>query len=236
MNPASFRYSGTELDALASATNYYGWILSNFAPYLGKKIIEVGAGIGTFSDLLLGNNQACELTLIEPGENLFPLLAERFSGEKRVRLVRGYLEDLPPGLVADSIVLVNVLEHVRDAQGVLEAAHGILVAGGTLLLFLPALPSLYGALDKAFEHIRRYTKPFLAGELQKTGFRLECLRYFNFPGVFSWFLSGKVLRRNTLRPMDVGLDDRRVVPWCSKIEQRRDPPIGQNLVAVVLKQ
>ena len=96
----------------------YRWILNYFAPYLGRRVIEVGAGLGTFSRFLLDFSSVCELIALEPADNLFPLLEQRFREDRRVRPLEGYLEDYAASLVADSVVLVNVLEHIGDVRRV----------------------------------------------------------------------------------------------------------------------
>lgn len=233
----TFSYSGAELEALAGAKNYYRWILSYFGPHLGKRVIEVGAGIGSLSEFLLHSAHVSELVLVEPADNLFPLLQRRFSRNSRVQLVHGYLKSLSSTTYgsADSVVLVNVLEHIEDDEVCLQAAHQLLAPQGTILLFVPALPRLYGTLDRIFGHFRRYTKSLLTQKLQQAGFCLVSLRYFNFPGVITWFLAGKVLRRSTLRPRDVRLYDQWGVPWISRLERRWEPPIGQSLIAIARK-
>jgi len=231
-----FSYSGTELNALADARNYYSWILSYFAPWLGRTVLEVGPGIGTFSQCLLDNTDISQLILAEPAKNLFSLLQQRFSGNPRVTVVHSYLEELGAVCAAvDTVVLINVLEHIENDKVFLDVAHRLLVPGGAMLLFVPALPWLYGSLDKAFDHYRRYTKPCLTVKLKKPGFQLACLRYVNFPGVVTWYFAGKVLRRKTLLPRDIRLYDRWLVPWISKLEQRWEPPIGQSLIAIATK-
>ena len=237
MPTSSSMYPGTELDALACARNYYRWILSNFLPYLGDRVIEVGAGMGTFSQFLLkAGGGLSELVLVEPADNLFPILARRFAGDPRVRVVHGFLEDLANSCrgAGDCIVLVNVLEHIEDDQRFLEAAFKLLRPQGRLLLLVPACPGLYGTLDRVFGHARRYTKPDLRGRLRATGFEVVRLRYFNFPGVAAWFLAGRVLRQRTLPPAMVKLYDRLVVPWASRLE-RGNPPVGQSLVGIAIK-
>jgi 2-polyprenyl-3-methyl-5-hydroxy-6-metoxy-1,4-benzoquinol methylase len=159
---ASFAYGGTEMSALAEAQNYYRWVVGQFAPFLGKRVIEVGAGIGTFARSLLNQNALSELVLVEPGDNLVPLLRRRFAGESRVKIVHGCFERLAMPTRADSIVLVNVLEHIAEDQALLDDAHEVLKPDGMLLLLVPALPRIYGTLDQAFGHYRRYTKTSLA--------------------------------------------------------------------------
>jgi|SRR5579864_284707 len=229
-------YPGTELDALAVARNYYRAILAYFTPYVGRRVVEVGAGIGTFSDFLLKCTKVTELTLIEPSDTLFPVLQHRFSGETRVKIMHSYGEHLSGSVAADSVVLVNVLEHVADDSALLRVAHSALVPGGSLLVFVPAVPCLFGTLDKHFGHCRRYTKALLSQRVLKAGLRLVRLRYFNFPGVVTWFLASRVLKRRALGHLDVWLYDRWMVPLISKLERWQEPPVGQSLIAIALKQ
>jgi hypothetical protein len=101
-----------------------------------------------------------------------------------------------------------------------------------LLLFVPALPWLHGSLDRAFEHFRRYRKDELRERLASAGLHVKTLDYVNLPGVASWFLAAKVLRRKTLGSSGVLLYDRCVVPVVRRIEERWKPPLGQSLIAV----
>ena len=231
----SFKYASNELEALAEAKNYYQWIVAHFARYIGKRVVEVGAGIGNFSDFLLQSNALSQLILVEPAENLVPQLQERFSKDDRVEVIHGYLESLDESLLVDSVILVNVLEHVEDDLGALRRIREILPPEGRLLLFVPALPFLFNSLDDSFEHVRRYTKPLLGARLRETGYRIEVLRYLNLPGVCSWFLTGKILRAKTLRPWPVRIYDRWFIPWVSRLERYWEPPVGSSLIAVVKK-
>jgi SAM-dependent methyltransferase len=236
--PSPFTYSGSELDSLAEAVNYYRFISGQFAPHLGERVVEVGAGIGTFAEYLLRGptraRQLKQLTLIEPAENNLPLLRNRFDGDARVTAAGGYLEAHAATLRADALVAVNVLEHVADDVAFLRAARQVLAPTGRLLLYVPALPAIFGSLDRAFEHYRRYTKQVLNVRLRVAGFRPQSIRYVNLPGVLSWFVAGRVLRRTTIAPRDVRLYDRYVVPWVSWLDQRIEPPFGQSLIAVAV--
>lgn len=229
-----FVYSGNELDAMAQARNYCRWIFQYFAPYLGAKVIEIGAGVGTFAELILNCETTSELVLFEAAHNLFPQLRQRFAG-RNVRLHCGPFEpsflDSPP----DSIVLVNVLEHVLEDGLLLSQIHDCLRPGGSLLLFVPALAWNYGALDEAFEHHRRYSRRGLTAKLLGSGFRIETMRYVNLMGIASWFFAGRVLRQTTLKPAQVRWYDRWVVPWSFKLENFWRPPLGQSLLAVAVK-
>lgn len=227
-----FAYSGTELDAMASAPNYYRAIHGWFRPYLGRRVVEVGAGVGTFSALLAGDPDVDELTLVEPAENNFPVLRDRFTDDARVVARHGYLEDVSHDLRADSLALVNVLEHIEHDARFVAAAREVLAPGGHLLIFVPALPILFGELDEAFDHYRRYTRRTLNSLLVGGGFEPLEMRYVNLPGAFSWFIAGRILRRDTLAAREVRAYDRWVVPWMLRMERVWSPPFGQSLLAI----
>lgn len=230
-----FSYSGTELDAVAEAANYYRWIIDSFGRALGERIVEAGAGIGTVSDLVLRRASPRRMLLIEPAENNIPELHRRFDDDTRVRVHHGYLEDIGDVAAADTVIAVNVLEHVeRDAE-FLSAANRILAPGGALLILVPAMPALYGSLDKAFDHYRRYTRSGLEQSLRTAGFEIETLHYLNSVGVAAWFAAGRVLRRTTLGRAQVRFYDRWVIPWLRRIESRFHPPVGQSLLAIARK-
>jgi SAM-dependent methyltransferase len=228
----AFSYSGTELDAVAEAKNYYQWIIDSFADRIGETVVEAGAGIGTVSDLILRRGSPRELVLIEPATNNVPALRLRFGGDARVRVCPGYLEDLSSSLTADTVIAVNVLEHVENDADFLRAAYESLVPGGSLLLLVPALPAIFGSLDRAFDHFRRYTRSGLRASLLAAGFEVERLHYLNMLGVAAWFVSGRVLRRTTLSRGQVRFYDRWMIPSLREIETRLRPPIGQSLLAI----
>jgi SAM-dependent methyltransferase len=232
---SGFTYSGEELDALAGARNYYGWIADGFAPYLGPRIVEVGAGIGTFTQYLLARRPDARITAIEPADNNFPHLAARFAADARVAAVHGYLDDGLPAGEADAVVAVNVMEHVQDDAGFLAAAARALRPGGHVLLFVPALPALFGTLDRAFHHHRRYTRPALLARLRAAGLQPRDVRYVNLPGIAAWWLAGRVLRNTSVSSRQARFYDRWVVPWVRALESRVRPPLGQGLLAVARK-
>jgi SAM-dependent methyltransferase len=230
-----FTYSGTELDAVAEASNYYDWIVDSFAGVLGKRIAEAGAGIGTVSQLILERAAPEALLLIEPARNNIPELQRRFSRDPRVRVFQGYLDEIGDSFKADTVIAVNVMEHVERDADFLRAARRTLSSDGSLLLLVPAVPAIYGSLDRAFDHFRRYTRSGLRRLLLDAGFEIERLHYLNGIGVAAWFLAGRVMHRKTLGRAQVRFYDRWVIPWLRRIESKIHPPIGQSLLAVARK-
>lgn len=187
------------------------------------------------SDLVLKRVSPQQLLLIEPAENNIPALHQRFDADPRVRIHHGYLEDVATTNSADTLIAVNVLEHVeRDAE-FLNAAYKTLTPGGALLLLVPAVPAIYGSLDRAFDHYRRYTRHGLIGSLLMAGFEIETLHYLNMLGVVAWFAAGRIMHRTTLGRRQVRVYDRWVIPWLRRIESRFHPPIGQSLLAIARK-
>jgi SAM-dependent methyltransferase len=214
---------------------YYRWILRHFLPFLGRRVIEVGAGTGNFAEILLTQSPNSELLLLEPAANLFPSLERRFAGRGGVKTVWGTLDGRASSFSPDAIVMVNVLEHIENDRVSLDMAWEVLPSGGHLLLFVPALPGIYGSLDIAFEHFRRYRKPELKEKLVSVGFRILEIRYFNFVGMAAWFLTGRILKRRTVNADYARFYDRWIVPPLSLLERFWEPPVGQSLLAVAQK-
>jgi SAM-dependent methyltransferase len=236
LNPApddsALLYPGQELAAMDRADNYHRWILDLFRPYLGPRVAEVGAGIGSFSRIILECAAVQELTALEPAANLFPILQDRLHANPRAQALPLYLNAWKPVAAPDSIAAVNVMEHIQDDEQFLRDANRILAPSGTILLFVPALPGLYGTLDSQFGHFRRYVKPELASKLKASGFHVEKLHYVNFTGIASWYLTAKILRRTTIPASSVQFYDRVVIPIVRRLESAITPPVGQNLVCV----
>lgn len=233
MRATDFSYSGTELDALAAAPNYYRFIARRFAPYVGQRSVEVGAGIGTFAEHLRREASLRELVMVEPADNNFPLLQQRVAAWPNVRTLHGYLEEFVGTVTGmDSIVAVNVLEHTPDDVSFLRAAHQVLRPGGAALVFVPAVQAVYGSLDTEFEHYRRYSKSSLRRSFAAAGFHDVRLRHVNSLGLAAWFMAGRVLRWRTIDAERVRFYDRWVVPWLMRTESIVEPPIGQSILGV----
>ena len=234
-NQSRFEYSGSELDSLAEAKNYYAWVMRQFEPYVGPTMIEIGAGIGTFSEFILANPKVGKLVAIEPATNTLPHLRNRFANNERVEVRSGYLGEHTESLNGDAIVAVNVMEHVPDDAQFCRDAFASVKSGGHLLLFVPALPAIFGTLDVAFEHHRRYTRGSLRNVIEQAGWRPVRISYMNFPGIAAWFTAGRILRKNSIAARDAKTYDRLVVPWLSRLESIVEPPIGSNLIAIAAK-
>jgi len=228
------QYFGRDLEAMSFAVNYHRWILREFSPFLGRKVAEVGAGAGNFTALLL--ECVDTLTAFEPSANMFPLLAERTAGHAGVRLVNGYFGAAPPvdGAPFDSILYVNVLEHVENDAAEAAAVYRALEPGGHALIFVPALPGLYSELDRKLGHFRRYRRRPLVQLFEQAGFETVRCRYFDLAGIIPWYVAF-VLLKGSVSPGNVSLYDRLVVPVMKFLEKLVPPPVGKNLLLIARK-
>jgi len=232
MNSA-LEYSGTELEAMSFALNYHRWIRDEFRPYLGETVAEVGAGVGDFSRLMLEAGVE-RLYAFEPAGNLFPSLADSLDGAPGVTLFNAMFSVARLPAPVDSIVYVNVMEHIEDDEAEVQAAREALKPGGHLLIFVPALRWLYSKADKELGHFRRYRKNELRGLVEKAGFKVRQVRYFDIAGIIPWYVYF-VLMRRSIGKSPVSLYDRIVVPVMRPIERLMKPPIGKNLLLVARK-
>jgi SAM-dependent methyltransferase len=223
-------YPGKELEAMAAAENYRRWIVDTFAPYLGKDVAEVGAGIGSVSRLLL-ELPIERLAAFEPSANMFPLLAEAVRGDARASTVNGVFDALQAGRGYDAVLYVNVLEHVEHEREELAAAHAALRPGGHLLVFVPALAWLYSDFDREVGHFRRYSRDALERVVAHAGFEVVEARWFDVAGIVPWYVHFTVLGRSMGRG-SVSLYDRLVVPVMRAVEKLSPPPIGKNIALV----
>ena len=203
-------------------------------PWVGKNVVEVGAGIGTFAKYLLAIDGVESLVALEPGKNTFPALRSALESDKRAQPVQAYINQMPP-IEADTIVAVNVMEHVEDDLGFLRDAYRISNSGGTLLLYVPAMPGIYGTLDTALEHYRRYTKKSLRTVVEAAGWTVRDMSYANLPGILAWYVAGRILKKTSLGGAEVGLYDRWAIPVISRLESIWSPPVGQSLLAIGTK-
>ena len=227
------RYEGRDLEVLANMPNYYSWLMSWFSPYVRGRVLEYGAGTGTFSQYL--RPLAQRLTLIEPSTNLHTALRARFVDDPSVEVGALTLEEHLSQLdsdAADTVVLVNVLEHIEDDRTALSEISRIIAAGGHILIFVPALSFLMSRLDVQLGHFRRYHRGALHDKLTATGIEVVICRYFDFPGTVPWFVLNKLLGSTSFNPVLVRLYDKVVVPLARGMEAIISPPFGKNLVAV----
>lgn len=219
------------LDALAYLDAYNGWLIDKIRPYLGQRILEVGSGIGNMANYLLDRELIITSDVMPEYREA---LSRRFAGKPNVvvadfSLDSGNGKDAIAGRRIDTVVCVNVLEHIADDRGAIRHMVDLLEPGGRLVILVPALQALYGTLDVYLHHHRRYSKKELRHLFEEAGLSVDSLFYFNFFGIFGWWLNARILKRQILPPGQLRLFNR-LAPIFRAIESVAPIPVGQSLV------
>jgi SAM-dependent methyltransferase len=212
-----------DLQAMAGARAYNEWLIDRARPWIRGRVLDVGAGIGTHTTQLLP--LADEVVAVEPDPQFARMLRERVNG---VRIVEG-----DAGAVEgpfDAIACFNVLEHIEDDVATLRRLAELLGHDGTLLLLVPAHRRLFGPIDTAFGHYRRYGKAELDGKLRAAGLRPEVLRHVNPVGALGWLAQARIRKRKRMSYRGLDLYDR-LVP-ALRLLDRVPLPVGLSLWAV----
>ncbi len=223
----------TRLETLSTADRFNDEVWNKVQSFIGADILEVGMGIGIFTEKLLSRGKVCGVDIAPE----FVEVARRRLGERRgfsslVADMGGAV--LPDSLRAhafDTIVCMNVLEHIEDDRGTLSRFRGLLRPGGKLVLVVPAYRWLYNPLDAHDGHFRRYERAELNERLRTAGFDLIHESRFNLFGIVGWFLNGTILRRQDLPSEQMGLFNK-VAPFLFWLEHLIGPPLGLSLLAV----
>ena len=209
---------------------YNAWLAELVEPFLGPTVLEVGAGIGNMTRVIARQHEVVA-TDVDP--RYLDSLRRLFKNDGRVRIAHFDLDREPTGDTGgpfDSVVCLNVLEHIEDDVAALERMREQLRPGGRVVLIVPALQALYGELDRAIHHFRRYERPDIEARLRAAGFEIEHVSAFNALGVPGWFLNGRVLRRKSLPGVQARLNSL-LVPLL-RVERKLGLPWGLSLLAV----
>jgi ubiquinone/menaquinone biosynthesis C-methylase UbiE len=218
---------------MSRAKNYFAWQSRLVLPELGQRVVEIGCGIGNFTQNLLTRQSVVAID-IEAG--CIERLRERFPNQPNlhsfVREAGAALDDLK-AFDPDSIVCLNVLEHIGDDVTALRNMASILPRGGAIVLIVPAFQALHGPIDRNLGHHRRYSRQAIARMAADAGLGVRKMHYINFPGFFGWWVNAHVLHREAQSIVQIQVFDRLIVPIISRAESLIHPPFGQSLFCVL---
>jgi len=225
--------SGPEtLEALANAPKFNGWMADTIRPYLGTQVLEIGAGIGNLTSALLNSNQRWVAADIA-SEHLAKL-REKFGQAPNVEI--RYCDLTQPETFEplngemDSVVCLNVLEHIEDDMLGLRNIHSSLRSGGQAVVLVPHDNAIFGTLDTALGHYRRYSHDELQQKMEQSGFRVKRILEFNRVSRPAWYVSGRVLKRRALGTGQMILFDRLV--WLMRKVDARLPWPPTSIIAI----
>ena len=230
----SAAYTIDDQQRMSRAKNYFAWQHRLIHRELGRRVIEVGCGIGNFTAKLL---QRDTIIAVDVESGCIARLKQRFPDQPNLHALA--CDVLSPefrelsSFHADSAVIVNVLEHVDDDVAALQAVASVLTPGGVIVLLVPAFQALYGPIDKNLGHHRRYTPRAIRQLVERTGLHIQKMHYMNSIGFFGWWLNAHILNREAQSESQIKLFDRYLVPPMSAMERWVHPPFGQSLLAVL---
>jgi SAM-dependent methyltransferase len=208
------------------------WLYEEIEPYLGQRVLEIGCGLGNFARYLVGR----ELYIgTDVSQSSVEHLRGLYQGYSNVDVVvadatSAEFRDLGRRNI-DTVFSLNVFEHIDDHLAALDNAQALLQPGGRLILVVPAHSWLYGTIDRAIGHYRRYDKAMMAGLFERVGLTCVAQKYINGVGALGWLTSSRIRRQETPPATQLRLFNT-LVPYVKRIERLVPTPFGISLLAV----
>lgn len=229
---AEYSYVGSELELFMTATNWKKYWSSRLKPFVRGRVLDVGAGLGATFDYL--SERAEHWTCLEPDAALCAELDARLADHpRRPKVVCGTLEAVGAEQRFDSILYIDVLEHIEHDREQLEAAARLLEPGGSLIVLSPALPMLFSPFDRSVGHFRRYTKSMLE-RLSPRGFTVKSSFFLDGIGVFA-SLFARVAKRAAPTQAQIAIWDKTIVPVSRLTDVLTSNLFGRTIVMVWVK-
>jgi SAM-dependent methyltransferase len=223
------------LNQFAGHDRYNGWIYEEIERVLGREVLEVGSGTGNITRFLAREARRVVATDGLPAYREH--LRHLYRDNPNIEIGEFDLnQPAPTEFVTrqfDSVVCLNVLEHIEDDRGALREMRRVIRPGGYLALLVPAHPVLYGKFDEAVGHFRRYSKAPLLKLLGESDFDVTSIKFFNIAAVIPWLVNGRIFKRDYLPEEQTSLVDL-LVPLL-KLERLIGPPCGLSLIALAKK-
>ena len=231
----SLKYEGDELKLFQHAKHWKKYFSQQIKPYIKGHVLEVGAGIAA-TTLLLNDGSAEEWVLLEPDEEMSASLKKKMeAGELPVncQLQTGMIDRVKS--IFDTIIYIDVLEHIERDTDEMQKAAALLNAGGHIIVLSPAFNFLYNPFDKAIGHFRRYNKKMLK-KITPAGLPLLSIRYYDSIGYFAALMNKLFLRKKYPTQQQVLFWDNWLVPVSKVTDQVFFHSFGKSIIAVWKKQ
>jgi SAM-dependent methyltransferase len=207
------------LEIVHQQSRFTQWMYDQIRPHIRGHVLEIGSGVGTYSRYLIRHDPGVVLSELDPGyvkqlRKRFPkndVLAFDMSSPKSVAGVRKRHK-------FDTIIFLNVLEHVREDRRALRLLRSLLRKDGRIICLVPTHKFLYNCIDESIGHCRRYTKDELRSKVERAGYTVESLFSFNAFAIPGWYLNGNLLKQRIVNPSAMRLFNA-IVPAFRVIER-----------------
>jgi SAM-dependent methyltransferase len=183
----------TMSSAMSSVTRYHEYLWAYVRPWLGRSVMEIGVGFGQYTRRMLTDGRRVLGCDLDSGhlKNLRDSVSSPLLETQRLDLEAPEpARAMSAGFAPDTILLLNVLEHVRSHEQALKFLHEIAAPGGRIVLIVPAVAALHNGLDREAGHHRRYSRALLTRAMGAAGWEVAEIRYLNLPGIPGWILAG----------------------------------------------
>jgi SAM-dependent methyltransferase len=211
-----YKDTGAEiLDAFSVAPRFNSWMADTIRPHVQKRVLEIGAGMGNLTRALARGRQRYIASDIE-GEHLSRLetrLRHYPNVETRACDLSKSIDFEPLADTVDTVVCLNVLEHIEDDLAALRNIYGALSPGGRAIVLVPCGQEIYGQLDVILGHYRRYSASQLRSLFDQVGFEIERIIEFNRISRPGWYITGKLMQRSRISRLQLHVFDRLVWLW-----------------------
>ena len=208
-------YGRGVLNNLTGTPQYLSWVARKVRPHVGDEVLEIGAGIGNLTGRLMARRMLYVAAELDPLH--LHALRNRFLRTPNVTVQK--LDPESPAdlggleLCFDTVLCLNVMEHLEDPAAVLERLAATLKPGGVLVMLVPNIPSLYGTLDRSLGHKRRYSAAAARALLESGGFQVTRQESFNKVSLVSWWAYSKVLHTRNISKLVLKIFDKSVWFW-----------------------
>jgi len=226
-------YPGSELDLFSHASNWKAYWAKFLTPFIHGHVLEVGAGIGS-STLALSTCSYTSWTCLEPDPELAMQLSDmlkkgRVSGQYKV--IDGSLEEITVREYYDTILYIDVLEHIKDDLVEIQNATQLLSDVGTLIILGPAHQWLFSEFDNAIGHYRRYNKRTLMQLIPKE-LNLIKIRYLDSVGLFASLANRTIMHKSMPSKDQIEIWDRIMVPYSRIIDPLLLFKMGKSVLGI----
>ncbi|MBF0261995.1 MAG: methyltransferase domain-containing protein [Magnetococcales bacterium] len=214
------------------------WILELCRPYLGHDLLEIGPGTGALLEQLIEHYPFRAYTAIDLHGPTVTWFRQRYAERQNITILEGDFMDPThfPNRARDfdTIISISCLEHIPDDVAAVQGMKQLLRPQGKIVLYLPAMQSLFNIGDHLVGHYRRYDKSMLRELAEKSGLTLHAMRYCNLPGILSWMRNARAQKTQPF--FEAVVPSPWLVPWISaylRLENHMPLPIGLNMFCVL---